>query len=301
MENVERILELFKEETAVPSIVLTTERRENIAIPDSKFGGVPYWPKDYAYPTCSRGNPLKLLAQLNFAQLPALENFPVSGILQFYVLPDESVGLQGWPSPTKQDTFRVVYHKEILPEESRMTDFPEITWVGEYAEELFPFKGEFLLKGKIANCSMPFSSYEFDDVFLMFCQKQNIESYFEPYFADWQELKKSMTKSEFKEFDRTQRKMQKLVWTSFSGEATHQISGHPYFIQKDPRSFDDSIKKYDTLLLAIGSEYGEDDNKNIQEEDEIMWGDAGVANFLINSEDLKNLDFSDVLYTWDCG
>ena len=35
-------------------------------------------------------------------------------------------------------------------------------------------------------------------------------------------------------------------------------------------------------------------------EDEIMWGDCGVGNFFISSDDLKRLDFSRVLYTWDC-
>jgi uncharacterized protein YwqG len=32
----------------------------------------------------------------------------------------------------------------------------------------------------------------------------------------------------------------------------------------------------------------------------IMWGDSGVANFFIIEEDLKNKDFSRVLYNWDC-
>jgi len=31
-----------------------------------------------------------------------------------------------------------------------------------------------------------------------------------------------------------------------------------------------------------------------------MWGDAGVANFFINSADLINKDFSRVMYNWDC-
>ena len=31
-----------------------------------------------------------------------------------------------------------------------------------------------------------------------------------------------------------------------------------------------------------------------------MWGDCGVGNFFINAEDLKRLDFSNVLYNWDC-
>ena len=34
---------------------------------------------------------------------------------------------------------------------------------------------------------------------------------------------------------------------------------------------------------------------------DIMWGDVGVANFFIRLEDLKNRDFSNVLYNWDCG
>ena len=30
----------------------------------------------------------------------------------------------------------------------------------------------------------------------------------------------------------------------------------------------------------------------------IMWGDAGAANWLITPEQLKNLDFSKVFYSW---
>lgn len=33
---------------------------------------------------------------------------------------------------------------------------------------------------------------------------------------------------------------------------------------------------------------------------DIMWGDCGVANFFIHPDDLKNKDFSKVLYNWDC-
>jgi uncharacterized protein YwqG len=58
------------------------------------------------------------------------------------------------------------------------------------------------------------------------------------------------------------------------------------FTQDDIRNED---TKYDTLLLQVDSDKG------------IMWGDMGVANFFINLKDLKNKDFSKVLYTWDCG
>ena len=32
----------------------------------------------------------------------------------------------------------------------------------------------------------------------------------------------------------------------------------------------------------------------------ILWGDAGAGAFFINSKKLEDLDFSDVLYSWDC-
>ena len=34
--------------------------------------------------------------------------------------------------------------------------------------------------------------------------------------------------------------------------------------------------------------------------DYVLWGDCGVGNFFINRRDLENLDFSRILYTWDC-
>lgn len=68
----------------------------------------------------------------------------------------------------------------------------------------------------------------------------------------------------------------------------HKIGGYAYFTQEDIRSKDEH-SDYE-LLLQI------DSNEN----DTIMWGDVGVANFFITKEALKNKDFSNVLYTWDC-
>ena len=74
----------------------------------------------------------------------------------------------------------------------------------------------------------------------------------------------------------------------------HQIGGYPFFTQGDPRESDEKRNQYDFLLFQLDSDYasGADDH--------VMWGDSGVGNFFINSEKLKNLDFSDVLYNWDC-
>jgi len=74
----------------------------------------------------------------------------------------------------------------------------------------------------------------------------------------------------------------------------HQIGGYPYFTQDDPRESDEKRKHYDFLLFQLDSDY------DSGADDRVMWGDAGVGNFFINSEKLKHLDFSDVLYNWDC-
>ena len=62
-----------------------------------------------------------------------------------------------------------------------------------------------------------------------------------------------------------------------------KILGCPYFCQQEPAFVEDNI-----LLLQIDSD------------DSIIWGDSGVCNFFIKKEDLKNKDFSNVLYNWDC-
>ena len=64
-----------------------------------------------------------------------------------------------------------------------------------------------------------------------------------------------------------------------------KVLGYPAFTQFDPR--DDN--KYDTLLFQLDSEDGV-----------MLWGDCGVANFFINGAKLKQHDFSDILYNWDC-
>ncbi|NES71082.1 MAG: DUF1963 domain-containing protein [Okeania sp. SIO2D1] len=76
---------------------------------ESKFGGLPYLPRTIDYPTNKKGEYLKLLAQLNFSEMPLLENFPTQGILQFYIDGnDPSHGLDIY-APTNQDGFKILY------------------------------------------------------------------------------------------------------------------------------------------------------------------------------------------------
>lgn len=71
--------------------------------------------------------------------------------------------------------------------------------------------------------------------------------------------------------------------------AGHKMGGYAFFTQNDPRDGIVDGDKYQ-LLLQVDTDDAVD----------IMWGDSGVGNFFILEEDLRKLDFSRVLYNWDC-
>ena len=65
-----------------------------------------------------------------------------------------------------------------------------------------------------------------------------------------------------------------------------QMLGYPTFCQFDPR--EQVYEEYDTLLFQMGSFR------------DIMIFDGGILNFFIKQKDLEKLDFSNILYNWDC-
>ena len=56
---------------------------------------------------------------------------------------------------------------------------------------------------------------------------------------------------------------------------------------------DSGIREVWRLLFQLDSDYWKNQWR-------ILWGDAGVGAFFINSKKLEELDFGDVLYNWDC-
>lgn len=67
----------------------------------------------------------------------------------------------------------------------------------------------------------------------------------------------------------------------------HKMGGYACFTQYDIREGNKDLQGYE-LLLQIDSD------------DDIMWGDVGVANFFIHPTDLAKKDFTKVAYSWDC-
>lgn len=86
---------------------------------ESKVGGLPYLPKGAVWPTAPDGRNLFFLAQLNFAEMPRLAPFPEKGIVQFYIYDDDLYGMD-FDDGENPDTFRVLYHAEVIQDESAL-------------------------------------------------------------------------------------------------------------------------------------------------------------------------------------
>ena len=127
--------------------------------------------------------------------------------------------------------------------------------------------------------------------------KEEIESKFiknkydyEEYFPVLRECGMNFEKSKDEEFDYNTDDEE--IWEEYDSLSGHKVGGYPYFTQIG-RHEEKRLEYYDFLLFQLNTDY-------IGEEDVVRWGDAGVGNFFINSEKLKNRDFSDVFYNWDC-
>lgn len=105
------------EATIKPFIEIKAKAENNLSLWQSKFGGLPYFPKSLQYPTDSKGKAMFLLAQINFSETPQLASFPEKGILQFYISNGSDVYGACFESPAKQEDFRVLYFPEVTEDE----------------------------------------------------------------------------------------------------------------------------------------------------------------------------------------
>ena len=258
------------QETAKEMIVAdaSVNASKEIKITDSKIEGIPYIPKGKKIPTNSKEQQFMFLAQINCEDLKGLEDFPQEGILQFWVLGEDLLGLD-FDDYTNRDGFDVIYYEKI--EDYYSED--------EFKEMYNPYKFDLkYMEILIASepCKMKFS-----------LEKQKESFNYELLDNLFKEVLEEESLG-FNEKDKLYEEVEKLYDDEFYEEIVGtKCNGFPYFTQWEPRD-DKQMKEYDTSLFQIDS--GE----------EVMIGDSGVMHFFINREKLKNKDFSDVFYHWDC-
>lgn len=290
MPSIEEILrKTDKEIPQLPVLRLTPVKGKGTLF-DSKLGGTPYFPKNMEYPTGISGDykdrPLRLLVQLNFEQLPHIEDFPQKGILQIF-LACENDAVYGFDfisteDQTTQNGFRIVYHKDIITDETQLisdNDVPNEKFSSD--EYDFPIKKEFILKAE--EPSMGYGTP--DDIFFS-------ESFIRNYNESSDEKISALYELDDDVFDSIH---------SRNPECVSFIGGYPVFSQYDPREESQELRRFDRVLFELTDLQSEETNAWGGHDYDIIWGDVGTGSFLISSEKLKACDFSDVLYNYDCG
>lgn len=247
---------------------------DNLALTDSKLGGIPYIPQGGALPTSVDGKPLFMLAQINCEQLPENTLYPKKGLLQFWIAATEAplYGLD-YEAPCSNDFKRVIYYPdfgEALPIDDFINDYT-------FDNENLPF-----------NSKRQFALHFKEDTESISLEERAATQLF---FEKWNEAFSTHITTIDEFFDEVPDDICEEINVYLLKEHTgHKIGGYPYFIEYDPREENDP---HTFLLLQI-------DIDNVEGE-EICWGNlGGVANFFISPEDLAACQFDNVLYNWDC-
>lgn len=95
-------------------ISTTLCRIDELKLSQSCFMGRPWLPKNTEYPLDKHGQPMLLLAQINFAEAPKLPDFPEKGILQFFISPTD------W---TEMKDYKILFWEDPSVETVLTTDF----------------------------------------------------------------------------------------------------------------------------------------------------------------------------------
>ena len=92
-ERSQQLLDEIKRRTLTPAYKLAFDTESAPTSFDSKVGGLPYWDPAKTYPTDSKGNKMRLLAQINFDREKVEAPLPQGGMLQFFLAYDDVYGL----------------------------------------------------------------------------------------------------------------------------------------------------------------------------------------------------------------
>lgn len=190
------------------------------ALTQSKLAGYPYLPMDETPAVDPFGQPMLLLAQLNFAQLVSPQHFPTEGILQFFITQN---CYEDYTIEHSQSLFNVRYY----PSSSSHQDVATPDYLKGANFTHFPIKYEQELVSSLQ--VEPVSATDF-----------RLAHYINPSI---------LTQS----FTLGGPTIEDLYFEHFLS-AHHKIGGYPYFISEDVRTKNADFKQYDTLLFQLISD-----------------------------------------------
>lgn len=238
----------------------------SLAPAGSRIGGRPFidstrrkWPvrgKDKV--------PMLFLCQINFAEVPPLDDFPRKGLLQVFALANEKGDIEA----TDRKTDRVI---RWFPEPEGVLTLAPPDSLRRLTKRR-TFSPRVIREG----LAMSFEVGE------MPASPDNW-----PYDENYPNLDRRIPESD----DLRERIEQWELAKEAQCEAQDGrswIGGHPQFVQDDVRH-EPRLRKLNRVLLHLASDVSE-----------ICLGDAGELNLLISRKDLCAMNFDQAFCTWDC-
>ncbi|WP_295938450.1 YwqG family protein [uncultured Xanthomonas sp.] len=231
----------------------------------SKVGGRPYWTGDKPYPHAADGQPLALLAQIDLARMPPLPGYPRQGMLQFFIGGDDDFYGANFGG-ARSDLAALSEQRNF-----RVVYWPQPKASARQAEVPLP-----------AADTLPFDparprAMRFD------AGEETIGSSDVRFEQVLGKPLEEVAAAYAKRHAVSQDALDDALFDALS-RGGNKLGGYPEFTQQDPRTLQDK----QVLLLQLDSD------------EEMMWGDSGVANFFIDPDDLRRGDFSRIAYNWDC-
>lgn len=271
----EQIVKILKEKTTRKTVEMKFCNQVT-ELTSSKLGGVPFIPAGGEYPINEgTGEKLYLLIQINFSEMPHIPNYPTEGILQIFIGADDLYGCD-LDAENSQENWRIIYHEDIsngMSKEEVLALMPDRSLSLNLNLPMENSPVEYLIRFEEGEMAIDAGNFDIDKCNARYCGHLLPD---ELKGVDWVDYPDEMLP----------------VFEEMMGSGC-RLGGYPSFTQSDPREY--NIPENFELLLQIDSVEDEEGNQAT------MWGDMGIANFFIDPEALKNKDFSNVYYNWDCG
>lgn len=238
--------------------VKITPKQGKTEICASKYGGQPYLPKGMSFPANEAGKPMLMIAQINFSEIPPLENYPTRGLLQFYIDADlitESIS-------SEDLHYKVLFFENHDPENADPEALNSTEFYGQLMDETYDLT--------IKESTL---SFELDkNAVIGNCYGSDINK--ATYFPD---------ESVFEQFDIGTVYEESFPYTS---RYVSKIGGYPALDENDPRESTEQV----LLFQLCGYENPEDSD------DFCAFGEPvnGYISFFISKEDLLKTNFEHV-------
>lgn len=266
-----------KKEKLVLSHIRTLDFENSKNLSNSKIGGQFYWLKDESLPLDVNGTLMFMICQINFEEIPNCElkkeyNLD-KGILQFFIARDNTFGLTFGENDffNSLSDYEVKFHADPVSNVEQLLSLKDFQKIGylKNDEDVLPIK----------NSKSYDLNFELSESFLTYT-----DDYVKNYI--WSTFDNDLD-------DNTQEVLFNIT------ENNHHMLGYANFTQSDPRVRKNNIKE-------IGQQFAENNEYvvllGLDSQDDLMWGDCGIANWFIKKHDLinKNINKQTVKYSWDC-